>query len=317
VACPEAWPEGRLPPGVNLYVMNYQQRHARRGRKAAGLALAAASVALLAACKPTASPGAAAGTAAAASGAPAGTTAPASSPAPASGCTPDYCTPANWDTATATTPVPQIKPFSEPLNVVLSARSTVTLAEVLASLKKTWQQVPADTTVTVTGLHMTCISTERADVTGSGYLPMQQAWRLDDCLGGNALSLSGNEGHVRLWHQAVSGSANGAWFIAASYETMCIVKDGALVPARDHKTYTLFHPSAAYHCVDGGPGSITTTYRDGYNDGATAFTADVTRAAETSGWHVSEHAVTVTRTASAGEGGVPFNDTVDLLTITK
>lgn len=277
----------------------------RKTALAAGSAALAA--ALLGACSSSGAPGV-----------PGPVSATAASVAPASGCTPDYCAPASWDTALAPTPLAQIKSFSEPINVVLSARSTVSLASLQTAMKaRDWSPVSAKTAVNVTGIHMRCISPERADVTGSGYLPMQVAWRLEGCLGGNELSVSGDEGHVRMWHQPVPGSANGAWFIAASYETMCLVEHGALRPAKERRVYAALHPSAAYHCVDGGPGSLTATYPDGYNDGAAAFAADLTRAARARGWHVSTRTVRVKRAASAGEGGVPFNDDVDLLTVTK
>jgi hypothetical protein len=66
-------------------------------------------------------------------------TVPASSPAGAPGtCTAGYCVPADWDTARASTPLPQVPPFSEPLNVIVSARSTVTLAQVQQALGGNW-----------------------------------------------------------------------------------------------------------------------------------------------------------------------------------
>ena len=52
------------------------------------------------------------------------------------------------------------------------------------------------------------------------------------CLKGNELSLSGNELHVRFWNQKVPGSSQGAWFAAASYETMCVDRDGRLLIAQ-------------------------------------------------------------------------------------
>jgi hypothetical protein len=237
-------------------------------------------------------------------------------PASASACNDgNYCAPTNWDTAVASTPLAQIAPFSEPLNVVISAKSTVTLAQLQQALGQ-WKTVSTATSVSITGIHIRCISSEQADVTDGGYVPQHVAWRLDGCVGGNTLSLSGNEDHVRIWNQPVPGSANGAWFIAASYETMCLVKDGQLETAKSNPAYAALHPSAAYHCVDGGPGSITTAHSDGYNDAAQAFSAAIVTAAKAKGWHVSEQTVAVSRGASSGEGGVPFSPTAYVLTLT-
>lgn len=230
-------------------------------------------------------------------------------------CNGDYCAPADWDTARASTPLTQIPPFTEPLNVVISAKSTVSLAQVQQALG-TWKTVSTATTVSVTGIHLRCISSEMADVAGTGYVPQHVAWRLGGCVDGNDLSLSGNEDHVRIWNQPVPGSRYGAWFIAASYETMCLVKNGKLQTATSDKGYAVLHPGTAYHCVDGGPGSITTTHADGYNDAARDFAAAVTAAAKAKGWQASQRTVTVPRRASTGEGGVPFSRAVYVLTVT-
>jgi hypothetical protein len=231
-------------------------------------------------------------------------------------CTADYCDPASWDTARATTPLSQIPPFVEPLNVVISARSTVSLTDLQQALGQ-WKTVSTATMVSITGIHLKCISSEMADVAGGGYVPQYAAWRLSGCVGGNELSLAGNEDHVRIWNQPVPGSEYGAWFIAASYETLCLVKNGVLQTASTDKVYAALHPSAAYHCVDGGPGSIHTAHPDGYNDAAADFAAAVAAAARSRGWHVSQRTVTVPRGASTGEGGVPFGPTADILTVTR
>jgi hypothetical protein len=227
----------------------------------------------------------------------------------------DYCDPANWDTAPASTPLKQIPAFAEPLNVIISARSTVSLGQIQQALGN-WKTVSTATTVSVTGIHIKCISAEKADVTGGGYVAQHVAWRLGGCVDGNDLSISGNEDHVRIWNQPVAGSTNGAWFIAASYETMCVVRNGTLQTAVANKSWTALHPASAYHCVDGGPGSITAKHSDGYNDAARDFAAAIIGAAKGQGWHASQRTVTVTRRASAGEGGVPFNGTVYVLTVT-
>jgi hypothetical protein len=227
----------------------------------------------------------------------------------------DYCPPADWDTAKASTPLAQIPPFVEPLNVVISARSTVSLAAIQQALAK-WKTVSTATEVNLLGIHLKCISSEMADVTGGGYVPQHVAWRLGGCADGNALSLSGNEDHVRIWNQPVAGSKYGAWFIAASYETMCLVRDGKLQTASANKAYAALHPGSAYHCVDGGPGSLHAAHPDGYDDGARDFTAAIVAAAKGRGWQVSQRTVTVKRGASSGEGGVPFDGTASVLTVT-
>ena len=228
----------------------------------------------------------------------------------------DYCPPADWDTARASTPLAQIPPFVEPLNVVISARSTVSLAAIQQALAK-WKTVSTATEVNLLGIHLKCISSEMADVAGGGYVPQHVAWRLGGCVGGNELSLSGNEDHARIWNQPVPGSRYGAWFIAASYETMCLVRNGVLRTASTDKLYAALHPGAAYHCVDGGPGSVHTAHPDGYDDAAADFTAAILAAAKSHGWQVSQRTVTVSRGASAGEGGVPFSPTAYVLTVTS
>jgi hypothetical protein len=87
-----------------------------------------------------------------------GTTAATPSVTPAC-ASPDYCPPASWDTAKASTPLAQIPPFSEPLNVVISARSTVSLSAIQAAMDK-WDTVSTATTVTLSGIHLKCISSE-------------------------------------------------------------------------------------------------------------------------------------------------------------
>jgi hypothetical protein len=231
-------------------------------------------------------------------------------------CTADYCVPGDWDTALASTPLPQVPPFSEPLNVVISARSTVTLAQIQQALGSDWKTVSTVTEVSVAGIHIKCISTEKANVTGRGDVPEQQSWRLGGCLRGNELSLSGNELHVRFWKQQVPGSSLGAWFAAASYETMCVDRAGRLQPASANKTWTILHPGAAYHCVDGGQGTFTSRHPNGYDDGATDFAGAVEAAARARGWKVASQIVTRPATGSdLGEGKIPFSTRVYVMTI--
>jgi hypothetical protein len=264
---------------------------------------------------------AAGGTTSAQAGASASASVSASASAYASGsggvlsCNADYCDPASWDTARASTPLTQIPPFVEPLNVVISARSTVSLAAIQRALGR-WKTVSTATTVSIAGIRLRCISSESADVTGDGYVPQHVAWRLGGCVDGNDLSLSGNEDHVRIWNQPVTGSRYGAWFVAASYETMCLVRNGVLQTAAADKLYAALHPGAAYHCVDGGPGSIAAAHPDGYNDAAADFAAAIVAAGRSQGWQVSRRTVAVTRGASSGEGGVPFGQSAYVLTVT-
>ena len=242
-------------------------------------------------------------------------TRPAAAPGATSCAGSAYCAPVSWDTKLAPTPLAQIPSFVEPLNVVISARSTVPLAQLQQAMTN-WRTVSTKTTVSLTGIHILCISSEQADVTGNGYVPQNQAWRLGGCVGGNALSLAGNEDHARLWNQPVKGSADGAWFVAASYETLCLVKDGKLETASKDAGYAALHPGKAYHCVDGGPGSFDAKHPDGYNDGAATFVAAIAAAAKASGWHFSQQVITVKRDAGAGEGGVPFDHDVSVITVT-
>jgi FlaG/FlaF family flagellin (archaellin) len=235
---------------------------------------------------------------------------------PTANCTADYCAPADWDTARASTPLPQIPPFVEPLNVVISARSNVSLAAIQQALTD-WYTVATTTTVSVSGIHIKCISSENANVTDQSFTAQEVAWRLGGCIHGNALSLTGNEDHVRIWNQPVAGSKYGAWFFTASYETMCLVKNGKLQTASTDTSLAALHPSGDYHCVDGGPGTFHTLHPDGYDDGAKTFVADVSVAARGQGWKVTQRIITVERGEHAGEGGVTFNNDVYLLTITK
>jgi hypothetical protein len=242
-------------------------------------------------------------------------TTPTAAPSASSCAGPAYCAPVSWDTKLAPTPLPQIPSFVEPLNVVISARSTVSLADIQRAMGD-WLTVSTKTTLSLTGIHIMCISSEAADVTGNGYLPQNQAWRLGGCLGGNTLSLAGDEDHARLWNQPVKGSADGAWFVAASYETLCLVKDGKLEPASKDAAYAALHPGKAYHCVDGGPGSFDSKHPDGYEDGAATFVAAIAAAAKAKGWHFSQQIITVKRDANSGEGGVPFDHDVSVITVT-
>jgi hypothetical protein len=166
----------------------------------------------------------------------------------ASGGTPDYCIPADWNAHSITDPSAM-----EPLNVIISANSTVPLATILGGLLPPWESVSIGTPFTKPH---GCMSEETADVTGGTQVPQAQSWRLQGCAGGNILALAGLENHIRIWNQPLPGSAAGAWFITASLEHTC------------------FTPP--FHCID----------EDGYNDGAIKFVAAIISAGRHHGWTV-------------------------------
>ena len=256
-----------------------------------------------AACKSTSPAGAAGGTS------------PASSVATASSrCAKEYSQPASWDTGKTVSQTAGIADYIEPLNVVISACSTVPLSAIQAALED-WDTVYTTTVVSLEHVHVACISAEKADVTGHGYVTQQQSWRYQGCTGGNALSLSGREGHVRLWHQPVAGSQYGAWFIAASYETACASVNGKLYPLAGKGSHAA-KGASVFHCVDGGPGSDGT---NGYDRGAQDFAGDVVRAAHAKGWAATGKTVTrpVASGQNAGEDAAKFTGTVYVLTVTR
>jgi alpha-tubulin suppressor-like RCC1 family protein len=230
------------------------------------------------------------------------------------GCTQDYNTPADWDTALQSPPLTEIRPYVEPLNVIISACSNVSLSDIEAALGD-WSTVYPKTSIDLKHFRIYCISPEKANVTGQGYVTEDEAWRLDGCVQGNADSLFGAENHVRIWNQPVPGSKYGAWLITASYETMCVGVNGNLEPFRaPDGTYHLDPP--LYHCVDGGPGSYDL---NGYNRGARDFAAEIVKAAQRRGWLVTEQIISrpLTGGQGTGEDGVTFNGKVYVLRVTK
>jgi hypothetical protein len=236
----------------------------------------------------------------------------------ASSCSADYCTPADWNTGKATTPLPEVKPFVEPLNVVISARSDVSLTDIYVALDN-WGIVSSGTESDARGVEMPCISPEKANVGKHGFVTQAQAWRLDGCGLGNILSLAGNENHVRIWNQPVAGSKYGAWFISASYETACVNYEGTLEPVLRELKYSAQHRNEVYHCIDGGRGTYHTKHPNGYEDGSKDFASAVVAAARRQGWTVSDRVITrpVPAHDNVGMDGVTFNDKVYLLTVTS
>jgi hypothetical protein len=163
-------------------------------------------------------------------------------------------------------------------------------------------------------------------VTGTAYVDQQQSWRLGGFTGiglltcglGNYLSLDGTENHARIWHQLVTGTEFGAWFISASYETACVYIKGTMRPLDNYgvrQIYEFYKEGLTWHCIDGSQGSIGAG--DGYNRGALDFVDAIQAAAESEDWDVS---VQKTSTPSGiGEGhagtGVSFNGTVYIVTV--
>jgi hypothetical protein len=228
-------------------------------------------------------------------------------------CTKPYSSPASWNTERVVSDVPGIADYIEPINVVISACSTVLLSDIQSALGNwettysTWQDVD--------GLHFKCISPENANVTGHGYVPQEFAWRLYGCAWGNGASLIGTENHVRIWNQPATDSSVGAWFVTASYETACVAINTKLFTLKSEGN-NVKSTMKFWHCVDGGPGSFGT---DGYGRGARDFATAIVNAARQHGWSVSVKAVTrpITGGQDVGEDGVKFNGTVYVLTVDK
>ncbi|MGH7484629.1 MAG: virginiamycin B lyase family protein, partial [bacterium] len=246
-------------------------------------------------------------------------------------CTPDYCTPADWNAQSAPDTLDPAKVaalpsnltnYVEPLNVIISARSTVPLAAILAATTD-WQVVPTGTGVVSTQC-LSPVSAERANVTTGGPVTQQQSWRLGGCLQGNPLSLSGDENHARIWNQTVPSSTSNAWFIAASYETACFYINGTppRLESYAEASKTDIAKGTSWHCIDGGLGSSTkveTGCAGGYDCGGKDLADAIVAGAQMQqGWSATSQ--TITRplgTTSMGEDGVPFSPTVYVVTVTQ
>jgi hypothetical protein len=233
---------------------------------------------------------------------------------PPAKCTKPYEQPASWNTERVASPIPGIAGYIEPINVIISACSTVPLSDIEGALGN-WSTVNDATSITFHTFHFKCISPEKADVAGVGYVTQDAAWRLKGCVGGNALSVPGLENHVRIWNQpAKEGDSFGAWFITASYETACVSIKGKLYSFFDKGSH-ITSGMHFFHCVDGGAGSL---HANGYDRGAEDFTNAVVAAAHAWNWKVSEREVTrpIRAGQDVGEDGVKFNGTVYVLTVT-
>ena len=204
---------------------------------------------------------------------------------------PDYCVPGDWNTEA----VKGLTPGTEPLNVIISARSTVQLADIRHAMSG-WDAVPT-----------ACLSPEKADVAGGKPVVQGTSWRLKGCIDGNILSLEGTENHARLWKQPIGSSKYGAWFISVSFETACVERNGVMVPVKDHRKYALKHRKLVWHCIDGSQGSIGS---NGYDRGARSFVSTLETVGELHHWKVSVRADH--RPAGKGEGhagtGVHYNE---------
>jgi hypothetical protein len=78
--------------------------------------------------------------------------------------------------------------------VIISACSTVPLSDIKVALGN-WSTVLDTTSIVFHTFPIRCISAEKANIAGRGYLTQDLAWRLSGCLGGNARSVVGLENH--------------------------------------------------------------------------------------------------------------------------
>lgn len=218
-------------------------------------------------------------------------------------------------------------PGDEPLNVIVSAQSNVSLGDILLSLED-WDEVPPGTSPPG------CMSLETADVTGQGPVVQGRSWRLANvpftspCIGGNIRSLTGVENHARWWNQPVTGSTVGAWFAAASYETACVVAGPIrrtllpspslpfvgppLIAIATAFTTLLYQQAPVWHCINGGAGSFGS---DGYNRGASDLASSIVSAAQSQGWQATVR--TDPRPAGIGQNGVGYSDRVYVVTVKR
>jgi hypothetical protein len=222
-----------------------------------------------------------------------------------------YNVPSSWTTQE----VNGLTPGVDPLNVVISSCSNVSLDDIQKGMSG-WDSASL------------CVSPEQANVTGT-FAVQQQSWRLDGCQGGGwNLARSGTENHARLWNQPIAGSQYGAWFISASYETACVINArDTMVPVSDtnlNEAQFLVRSALGlgWHCIDGSQGSIGA---DGYNRAAQDFVAAIQAAKVSQKWDVS--VLTIQTPAGPGEGHVTpggsaaenaiaqFNGTVYVVTV--
>ena len=218
---------------------------------------------------------------------------------------PDYCVPLDWRAYAE----PGSKtPGHEPLNVIIRARSTVSLDDIRSALD--WHRY--------FGCWKT-VSAEKADVTVTGvrYVPQEEAWRRGGCIKGFSFgSFDGNEDHIRFWSQPIPGTLTETWFATASFETACFVlSEKKHVPFNDEPiTFWRDHWGEKWHCVDGDTAGGSYG-KDGYDRRAKQFVDDLRAKAAANRWHV-----TVRKDRGepgTGLDGVKYPDTVYVVTVTK
>jgi len=211
---------------------------------------------------------------------------------------PDYCIPPDWNTKRVRGDTPGV----EPLNVIISGRSTVPRAKILGALSKyfNWDAIRPGKLVPAG-----CSSIERADLFGTKFVSQNMASQPGGCLEGNPLTLTGRANHARVWFQRRTG----AWFIAAAYETACYkTHKGTLNPVEG--SGRTLAPSGVRACTDGGLGSFG---KNGYNRGAKNLAVDLRTAARKSGWTATVR--TDTRPSGVGEDIVSFGTKVYVVTV--
>jgi hypothetical protein len=215
-----------------------------------------------------------------------------------SGCA-SYRQPTDWNTEKVNTATPGV----EPLNVIISACSSVPLSSIYQAMSSDWK-------AGCSGVFK--ISNEQANVARTGFIGMAQAWRQGGCATGDYLSLFGREDHVRMWYQPVPDSTAGsAEFFTASFETACVELHGKLKPFR--KQDGTYRTGSPWHCIDGGPGSY---FKDGYDNGAKTFARAIVSFAQAQGWWVRIQVET--RPANPGsidENGVAAAGQVYVVTV--
>jgi hypothetical protein len=199
--------------------------------------------------------------------------------------TPAYEAPDDWNVSTEPgSPSPGV----EPLNVIISAASTISFNAIFAGMANVvypgGQPVQWLSVQVGTGLFglagSACISGELSDVPGGGnsYVEEALSYRIDGCAG----IVSTNESHARAWLQPSTGAA----FLALSNETPCLL---GLKP---------------WHCIGD----------DGYDRGRDRFVNDLRQAAENQGWSVS--CENVSRPTGVGLNDVTWDGVASLCTVT-
>lgn len=211
--------------------------------------------------------------------------------------------PKNWTTHAE----PGNPAGSDPLNVVISGNSTVSMTDLMNALGKvqeiatvststgpptrtiqaSWQSVNIGTTVTGFMFSGQCISAMDADVTptsaqGTTAVPQQISERVGGCLtAANAVNVA----HLRAYQQ----KASGAWFITVSTEKVC------------------YPNGKPWHCVIS------------YDQAANQLVTDIADAAGQQHWGMTTSAWQGAGgpTAGIGSNNVPYSGNVSVITLTR